>query len=82
MVESLAFSICLFVFESGGAWVAQSVGHPTLAQVTISRFVGSSPASGSVLAARSPEPRLDSVSPSLPAPVFLSLSKINKDLKN
>ena len=30
------------------AWVAQSVGHPTSAQVTISRSVSSSPASGSV----------------------------------
>ena len=31
------------------AWVAQSVAHPTLAQVMISRSMGSSPASGSVL---------------------------------
>ena len=29
-----------------GAWVAQSVKHLTLAQVMISRFVSSSPASG------------------------------------
>ena len=48
-----------------GAWVAQSVERPTAAQVTISRFVGSSPASGSVLTARSLEPASDSVSPSL-----------------
>ena len=39
-----------------GAWVAQSAERPTLAQVMISQFVGSSPASGSVLAARSLEP--------------------------
>ena len=33
------------------AWVAQSVECPTSAQVMISQFVSSSPASGSVLAA-------------------------------
>ena len=49
----------------GGAWVAQSVGRPTSAQVVISRSVGSSPASGSVLTAQSLEPVSDSVSPSL-----------------
>ena len=32
-----------------GAWVAQSVKHPTSAQVLISRFMSSSPTSGSVL---------------------------------
>ena len=57
-----------------GAWVAQSVGHPTLAQVMISRFVGLSPASGSVLTAQSLEPASDSVSPSLSAPPLLTLS--------
>ena len=49
----------------GGAWGAPSVEGPTSAQVTISRFVGSSPASGSVLMARGLEPASDSVSPSL-----------------
>ena len=39
-----------------GAWVAQSVKRLTSAQVVISPFVGSSPASGSVLTARSLEP--------------------------
>ena len=48
-----------------GAWVAQSVELPTLAQVTISRFGALSPTSGSVLTAQSLEPALDSVSPSL-----------------
>ena len=48
-----------------GAWVAQSVERPTSAQVMILRSVGSSPASGSVLTAQSPEPVSDSVSPSL-----------------
>ena len=48
-----------------GAWVAQSVERLTSAQVMISRSVGSSPASGSVLIAQSLEPVSDSVSPSL-----------------
>ena len=65
--------------EKRGAWVAQSVECPTLAQVMISRFVGSSPALGSVLTAQSLEPALDSVSPSLSAPpplvLHISLSK-------
>ena len=52
--------ICLFQ----GTWVAQSVKHPTLAQVMISQFMSLSPASGSVLTAQSLEPSLDSVSPS------------------
>ncbi|KAF0881312.1 BEND2 protein, partial [Crocuta crocuta] len=50
-----------------GAWVAQSVKRPTSAQIMISRFVGLSPASGSVLTAQSLEPVSDSVSPSLSA---------------
>ena len=67
--------------------MAQSVKHLTLAQVTISRSMGSSSAAGSVLTAQSLEPASDSVSPSVSAPpVFmfahahaLSLSlKINK----
>ena len=67
-----------------GAWEAQSVKRPTSAEVMILWFVGSSPVSGSVLAARSPEPAWDSVSPSLSLPlpcwysVSLCLSKINK----
>ena len=51
--------------EMKGAWVAQSVKCPTSAQVVILRFMGLSPASGSVLTAQSLEPALDSVSPSL-----------------
>ena len=64
-----------------GAWVAQSVEHPTSTQVLISRLVGSSPASGSEPTARSLEPASDSVSPSVSAlpllalSVFLSLSQ-------
>ena len=55
------------------AWVALSVEHPTLAQVMISRFVGSGPTLGSVLTAQSLEPASDSVSPSLSAPPLLVL---------
>ena len=67
--------------------MAQSVKCPTSAQVMISRFLNSSPTSSSVLKAQSREPALDSVSPSLSAPLLLmlclslSLSKINKHLK-
>ena len=56
-----------------GTWVAQSVERLTSAQVTISWFGSSSPTSGSVLTARSLEPALDSVSPSLSAPPLLVL---------
>ena len=63
-----------------GTWVAQSVKHPTSAQVMISRFVSLNPASGSVLRAQSLEPASDSVSPSLcPSPAHaLSLSVSQK----
>ena len=50
---------------------AQSVERPTSAQVTISRFMSSSPTSGSVLTARSLEPASESVTPSVSAPVPL-----------
>ena len=64
----------------GGAWVPQLVEHLTSVQVMISRFMVSSPASGSVLMALSLEPASDSVPPSLSASplLTLSLSKINK----
>ena len=57
----------------GGTWVVQSAEHPTSAQVVISRLVGWSPASGSVLTAQSPVPASDSVSPSLSASSPLTL---------
>ena len=60
--------------KNRGAWVAQSVKHPTSTQVRISRSVSSSPASGSVLAAQSLEPAFDSVSPSLSLPLPCSCS--------
>ena len=65
-----------------GAWVAQSVKHPTSAQVMIPQFVGSSPAPGSVLTAQNLKPASDSVSPPSSAPpilmLCLSLSLNNK----
>ena len=67
-----------------GTWLAQSVKRPTLAQVMVSLFPSSNPASGSVLKALSMEFASETVSPSLSAPppfvfcLFLSLSKINK----
>ena len=57
-----------------GTWGAQLVKHPTLAQVMFSWFVSSSLTSGSVLTAQSLEPALDSVSPSLSAPLQLVFS--------
>ena len=54
--------------------MAQSVEHLTAAQVVISQFVGSSPASGSMLTAWSLEPASESVSLSVSAPPLLSLS--------
>ena len=67
-----------------GAWVAQSVKRPSLAQVMISQLVGSRPTLDFVLTAQSLGPTLDSVSPSLPLPrsrsvcVCLPLSLKNK----
>ena len=60
--------------------MAPSVKRPTSAQVMISWFVGSSPASGSVLTAQSLETASDSVSSSLSALPLLvfCLSKMNK----
>ena len=62
--------------KAWGAWVAQSVNHPTLAQVMISWFVSSSPMSDSVLTAQSLLRILYlAVSLLLPASHFLSLSQ-------
>ena len=60
--------------KTWGTWVAQSVKRLTSAQVMISLSVSLSPASGSVLTARSLEPALDSVSISLPLPSSCSVS--------
>ena len=53
---------------------AQSVKHLTSAKVMISWFVGSGPTSGFVLKAHILDPALDSVSPSIFAPLLLTLS--------
>ena len=53
--------------------MAQSVGHPTSAEVRISQLVSWSPALGFVLSAQSLEAALDSVSPSLSVPASLVL---------
>ena len=67
-----------------GVWlgmdcVAQSVESPASAQVMTSRFMSSSPALVSVLAAQSLEPASDSVAPSLSLPLphsrFVSVSE-------
>ena len=55
----------------GVACVAQSVEHPTLAQVMVSESMISSPSLGSVLMAQSLEPALDSLTPSVSAPPLL-----------
>ena len=62
--------------------MAQSVKRSTAAQVMISQFMSSSPASGSVLTGQSLEPVSESVtSLSVPPPLMhvltLSVSKIN-----
>ena len=62
--------------------MAQSVKHPTSAQVMISWFMGSCPASGSVLPAQSLEPALDSLSSShsvLPRSHYVSLCLNNNN---
>ena len=58
--------------------MALSIKRPTSAQVTVSRFGSSSPASGSVLTAWSLEPALEPVSPSLSAPPLHALSLSQK----
>ena len=59
---SLSKNIFKYNLLSRVSWVAQSVKHPTLAQVMISWFVSSSPVSGSVLTSQSLESALDSLS--------------------
>ena len=56
-----------------GTWVAQLGKHLTLAQVMVSRFMGSSPVSGSVLTAQSLELASDPESPSLSTSPMLAL---------
>ena len=72
LVRSFDLELCL-ILEHRGAWVAQSVKGLTSAQVMLSRFVSSSPMSGSVLSAQSLEPASDPVSLSLSTPPLLSV---------
>ena len=65
----------------GGPWVAQSVKHWTLAEVTILRFMSLSLTLGSVLTAKILEPASDSVSPPLSLPLPCSRS-VSLSLKN
>ena len=69
------------MFIYWGAWVAQLVKHMTLAQFMILRFVGSSPALGSVLTAQILEPASDSVSASLSAPPPLQMLSFSASQK-
>ena len=74
--SSLGFGVSSVLQKgmSRGSRAAQLVKRPTSAQVMISWSVGSSPASGSVLTARTLEPTSDSVSPSLSLPLPCSFS--------
>ena len=73
-VATLSFSFFFFkTLYSRGAWVAQSVERLTVAQVMTSWFVGSSPALGSVLTARSLL-RILCLPLSLPLPCSCSVS--------
>ena len=86
--------LCFFFFNKHtdfknshlrGDWVTQLVKCPTSAQVMMSQLVSSSPASDSVLIARSLEPASDSVSlfHSAPLSLVLSLSlSLSLSLKN
>ena len=75
-----AAEIIILEETSRGVWGVQWVERLTSAQVMISQFMDSSPALGSVLTTQSLEPASGSVSPSVsaPLPLSLSLSKINK----
>ena len=64
--KSAVATVFLKKETSQGTWLTQSV--EPLTQAMVSRFVGSSPVSGSVLTTQSLEPALDSGSPSLSAP--------------
>ena len=80
--NSLCFLLIFYKLKlPRGAWVAQSAKRQTSAQVMISWYVSSSPASGSVLTALSTEPASDSVSPCLSAPPLLALGT-SLSLKN
>ena len=70
-VISLQKPFVILVKKEGerGTWVAQLIKHPASAQVMISRFLSSSPVSGSVLTVQNLKPASDSVSSSLSLPL-------------
>ena len=76
----LMFGFSLKKIYSWGTWVAQSVEYLTSAQVMISQFMSSSPASGSLLSAQSLLWNLCLPLP-VPLPLLLSLLKLNIFLK-
>ena len=61
--------------------MARPIKRPTLARVTISHFMSSNPASGSVLTAWSLEPASDPVSAPPRLTLCLFVSKINEQKK-
>ena len=58
-------------FRAGAPGLLSQLSVPTSAQVMTSWFMNSSPTSGSVQTAQSPEAASDSVSPSVSAPLSL-----------
>ena len=79
---SLICNTSLRLFISDSSYFSIFLKALTLAQVTISRFFSSSPATGPGPTAQSLEPASDAVSPSLSAPPLLTfclcLSRMNK----
>ena len=80
IIQKVKYMAFIEKLKVWGAKVAQLVECLTSAQAMISRFVGSSPVSGSVLTAKSLEPASDSGSSSLslPHPHLCSVSLKNK----
>ena len=70
VAEQINYACHTFLKFFQGAWVAQSVGHVTSAQVMISQSLSSSPTLVSALTAQS---LLQILSPSLSAPPLLTL---------
>ena len=84
---SVHAQLSCFNLEEGlpqGTWESQLVKPPPSAQVMISWFVGSSPATGSGLTGQSLEPASDAPSPSLsaPSPITLGLSLTQNETLN
>ena len=85
--KTLSLGLSVFIFKVGGwgvpGWLSRLSVRLHLRHIMILQFVGSSPASGSVLTAQSLEPASDSVCVSLSTPLLLmrtlslSLSKVN-----